>query len=291
MISRIKNLLNTFKTKSDYHDDKLKLNIGLILSKINEDKKYKNINDYEYKVFSQWGEDGIIDFLCNNIKIENKIFIEFGVEDYKESNTRFLLLKNNWQGLILDSSQENIDKIKKDNIYWRHTINAQKKFVTKENINEIIIENKIDKNIGLLSIDIDGNDYWIWKELNVINPSIVIIEYNFRFGKDKSCTIPYDPNFVREKKHSSSIYYGASLKALTKLGKQKGYSLVCCNSNGNNAFFVRNDLLNDVIKEASIELAFKNGKFRESRDEKGNLLFLNNKQENKILNELPVEEV
>ena len=130
--------------------------------KNSQQEKSNKILDHEFKVFSQWGEDGIISYLVNNLDIENNFFIEFGVANYLESNTRFLLKKFNWSGLILDSSQNNIEYIKKDKIYWQYDIKALCQFITRENINKIFLENISQKNIGLLSIDIDGNDYWVW---------------------------------------------------------------------------------------------------------------------------------
>jgi hypothetical protein len=228
-----------------------------------------NLNDYEYQVYSQWGEDGIIQFLVKHISIEKKIFVEFGVEDYKQSNTRFLLVNNNWSGLILDSSQDNISAIKNDKIYWNFNLKAICSFVSAENINEILIDNGLTGEIGLLSIDVDGNDYWIWKAITAINPIIVVIEYNYRFGTKTTVTIPYDKAFQRSEAHHSMIYFGSSLKALLLLAKSKGYSFIGCNKNGVNAFFVRDDKINSVVHEVSLEEGYSAGKFCEYRDENG----------------------
>ena len=271
--------------------EKIKFQNGLSLLENFQGKKSSKIIDYEFQVFSQWGEDGIISYLVNNVDIENNFFIEFGVENYLESNTRFLLKKFNWSGLIIDSSQKNIDYIKKDKIYWQHDINALCEFISRENINKIFLENVSQKNIGLLSIDIDGNDYWVWKAITTIDPSIVVIEYNSILGSSKNYTVPYSKNFERNKAHYSNLYYGASLPALVKLGKEKGYALVTCNSAGNNAFFVKKNLLNDKVKELSIKEAFQERKFRESRDKNNKLTFLNSAEEKDLISHLPLEEV
>jgi hypothetical protein len=247
-----------------------------------------NLKDNEYRVFSQWGEDGIIQFLLRHIKIAHKIFVEFGVQNYTESNTRFLLVNNNWAGLVIDGSGDNIAYIRKDPIYWRYNLKAVHSFITKANINNIILENGIKGDIGLLSIDIDGNDYWVWESITVINPSIVIVEYNHRFGKEQAVTIPYDENFVREKAHYSAIYYGASLKALCLLAKRKGYAFIGCNTAGNNAFFLRKDLMPYGLREITTEDGFVSGKFRESRDRDGNLLFLSLEEEAQLITTLPL---
>ena len=250
-----------------------------------------HLTSYEFRVFSQWGEDGIIQFLIKNIKIDRKIFVEFGADNFKESNTRFLLINNNWSGLVMDSSEKNINYIKNDPIYWRYNLKAVCRFITKSNINNLISENGIQGEIGLLSIDIDGNDYWVWQAIDVISPAIVVVEYNHRFGKNRAVTIPYDENFDRSKAHYAMIYYGASLKALYLLANKKGYIFVGCNSSGCNAFFVRRDLKPDVICEQTLEEGYVTGQFREARDKDGNLAFLSKQEEEKILATLPLVEV
>jgi hypothetical protein len=269
---------------------KVKESLGRIESRQVHAEANRDLTSNEFRVFSQWGEDGIVQFLINNIKIHRKIFVEFGADNYKESNTRFLLINNNWSGLVMDSNEKSINYIKNDPIYWQYNLKAVRSFITKDNINSLLVENGIQGEIGLLSIDIDGNDYWVWKAINVISPAIVIIEYNFRFGKERAVTIPYEENFDRSKAHYSMIYYGASLKALYLLAKEKGYAFVGCNSAGCNAFFVRRDLKPDIIREQTIEEGYVAGQFQEARDKGGNLAFLSKPEEVKILATLPLVE-
>jgi hypothetical protein len=245
----------------------------------------------EFRTFSQWGEDGILQHLLRHVAITKRIFIEFGVENYTESNTRFLLVKDNWSGLVIDGSAANIDFIKNDDIYWRHNLKAEHAFITAESINDLIRRNGIEGEIGLLSIDIDGNDYWVWQAIDVVNPSIVVLEYNSGLGPERAVTIPYDAGFVRSKAHYSNLYYGASLSALWLLGKRKGYSLVGCNSAGNNAFFVRDDLRPASLPEVRPKDAFVRAQFRESRAADGTLAFLSDTQEMAILDSLPLADV
>lgn len=235
--------------------------------------RVEKMKDSEFRVFSQWGEDGIIQFLTRNVDISKKVFVEFGVDQYDiESNTRFLLAKDNWAGLIIDRSKEAIEKIKQSPTYWLYNLKAVEAFITKDNINEILEENGVTGEIGLLSIDVDGNDYWIWEAINVVSPIIVIIEYNYRFGVDHAVTIPYDEGFDKNAVHKSGLYFGASLKALCQLGQRKGYSFVGCNSNGVNAFFVRKDKLKYPLKELSPEEGFVRGSFSEKGDRNDKLL-------------------
>jgi hypothetical protein len=271
--------------------NELKILTGLNL--LEGQKDNTNINDHELKVFSQFGEDGIIDFLIKKIDLKAKTFVEFGVEDYEESNTKFLLEAKNWEGLVFDSSQKFIETIKKKDFYWRNNLIAVKAFITVENIDDLIKKNFLHKEVGLMSIDIDGNDYWVWKAIESYKPAIVIVEYNARFGYQKSVTIPYKEKFDRISEHHSSIYFGASLAALHKLGKEKGYSLVGTNLNGNNSFFIRDDLIkkNNDIKTFTPEQCYHANSFNELRDKKGNILDRDSSVEKKILDKLPLVEI
>ena len=259
-----------FQRSMPSHIDYIRQSLGRIETKLNQ--KEFDINEAEFRVYSQWGEDGIIQFLLKDIEIPNKVFVEFGVETYVESNTRFLLQNNNWSGLVLDGSQNNIDYIKQDPIYWKYNLKAECAFIDKDNINELIEKNGISGDIGLLSVDIDGNDYWIWEAIDIISPRIVICEYNSNFGDTHKVSIPYDKSFYRTSKHYSNIYYGASISAFEFLGKEKGYSLVGSNSTGNNIFFIRDDLLNGH-KVLTSEEAYVKAQFRESRNKNSELTF------------------
>jgi len=263
----------------------------LLISQLHESGEPKTLHESEFKVFSQWGEDGIIQYLIRHVVIENDTFVEFGASNYLESNTRFLLINNNWSGLVMDGDPENVSLIKSDPIYWRYNLKADCSFITKDNINDLLESNGVSGDIGLLSVDIDGNDYWVWKEIEVISPRVVVLEYNSRFGAERAVTIPYDENFIRQKAHFSSIYFGASLKALVNLSKQKGYSFVGCNTNGVNAFFVRSDLLAKPLQELTVEEGYIEGKFREARDANGDLSFMDAEGERKILDSLPLIEL
>jgi hypothetical protein len=193
--------------------------------------------------------------------------------------------------LVIDSDKDNIHYIKRDPIYWKYNLKAICEFIQRENINKILADSGVTGDIGLLSIDVDGNDYWIWDAITVVTPVIVLIEYNHRFGPEKAVTIPYVRHFVRGKAHHSNIYYGASLAALCLLGNRKGYSFIGCNKGGNNAFFIRKDVKPECIREIAAAEGFVAGQFRESRNEKGQLLYLSEKEEREILSSLPLVEV
>ena len=244
-IQKIKNILNLKKKR--YEED-LVLRGKILIEKI-KNKTPIEINDIEFKIFSQFGDDGIIQYLINKLEIEEKYFnfIEFGVENYLESNTRFLLINNNWSGLILDASEKNIYQIKNSSFFWKYDLEAKSCFINKSNINNILLESKLDKNnIGILSIDIDGNDYWVWKEISVIDPLIVIIEFNSVFGFNQKVSVPYKENFSRTKAHYSNLFWGASIEAFKFLAAQKGYEFFSTNSAGNNAYFIKKNLYKKI---------------------------------------------
>lgn len=293
IIKKIKNLLNlNYKLDQLSEDNEIiKTQIGHVLCESQNTKKIESFSDYEFKVFSQWGEDGIVNFLVENLNIRNKFFVEFGSSDYKEANTRFLLKNKNWSGLLIDSSKKNIEKIKSDQIFWKYDLKVICEFVDKDNINKILDDNVPFKDIGLLSIDIDGNDYWIWENITSVNPDILIIEYNSLLGCEKKIVVPYNKGFNRNNNVYPNVYYGASLNALTDLGKKKGYALIYCNKAGNNAFFIKKSLINDKIKEKSSKEVFVEKKFRELRDKNNKIIFLDNQEEKKLIANLPFKEI
>lgn len=229
----------------------------------------ENIQEAEFRVFSEWGDDGIIQFLIHYLQITQRTFIEFGVANYIESNTRFLLENNNWQGLIIDGSPNNIDFIKAHELFRRHYLVAVSAFIDRDNINSIIVSSGARGDIGLLHIDIDGNDYYVWKAIECVSPILAIIEFNSVFGIKKPWSIPYDPKFQRTECHYSNLYFGASLLSLCDLAQEKGYCFIGCNSAGNNAYFVRKDKVRDLHVK-SPEEGYVQSMFRESRDRDGN---------------------
>ena len=194
----------------------------------------------EFKVYSKYGNDGLLLYIFSKIGVTNRTFVEIGVEDGKECNTANLSLNLGWQGMIVDAKKEWIEKAR---LYYKSTkVKPVHCSVTAENINQLLSDNGFKGEIDLLSIDIDGNDYWAWKAINVINPRVAVVEYNASLGYDKLLTIPYDPNF---KTPYRSSYHGASLAALKKLADSKGYILIGCESHGIDAFFVRKDIAHE----------------------------------------------
>lgn len=256
--------------------DHLLLLQGQALAMANSDRApFEKINEAEFKVFSQYGEDGILQYLIRETKIhpDEKIFIEFGVQDYIESNTRFLLQNNQWKGLIIDGSATYMESVRNSEIYWRNDLTAVDAWIDKDNINKLFADAGFQGDIGILSIDIDGNDYWVWEAIDSINPVIVVVEWNSVFGSRHAVTVPYDPSFDRATAHHSCLFWGASMAAFELLGVRKGYTLLGSNQVGNNIFFVRKDRLGR-LKGMPTQEAYVESRFRDSRDRSGSLNFL-----------------
>jgi len=273
------------------HVEDMKINQGRILSRVNADLVSDNIQDYEFKVFSQWGEDGILQYLTRVIDIPNKTFIEFGVENFQEANCRFLMMKDNWSGFIVDGSDEFIENIRSSNYYWKYDLTAVRCFITRENIDDLLSLSGFDRDLGILSIDIDGNDYYVLEAIKNFNPRILVCEYNAVFGADRPISVVYKPDFFRGNAHHSNLFFGASLSALKYLAAKKNYTLVGTCSAGVNAFFVRNDLMNGSLRALTVQEAFTASKFRESRDEVGRLTYLSGEERLELIRGMPVRNV
>jgi hypothetical protein len=290
LLAKFKDLIPRL-LRIDRHLDQIKINQGMILADLQTAKRSERLADYEFKVFSQWGEDGIIQFLTRNIAIKNRTFIEFGVEDFFESNCRFLLIKDQWSGYVIDGSAANIDRLRRSHFYWSHPVQAKVSFITRENIGQLLDESGMDKDVGILSVDIDGVDYHVLEALVDWRARIIIAEYNGQFGHDRPVTVPYDPAFVRSTAHSSNVYYGANLPAFEHLLRARDYALVGVNSVGSNAFFVRRDLLNDRVKEVPLAACTHGPTFREARHQDGALSFATPQQNRAAMGHLPLIDV
>jgi hypothetical protein len=251
------------------------------------------LQDAEFKVNSQWGEDGIIDWLIERARIppQSQSFIEFGVETYREANTRFLLQNRNWRGLIMDGSAAMAGKLKEDGIDWKYDLTVRAAFITRENINDLISSAGFGGEVGLLSIDIDGNDYWVWDAIHVVRPIICICEYNAVFGDVQPICAPYDPHFNRTKAHHGNLYYGASIGALRSLATKKGYRFLGTCSAGVNAFFVREDYAKQFMDSSLQHIRAFPSLARESRDEFGQLNYIGGMERLKHISALPVVNV
>jgi hypothetical protein len=206
------------------------------------DGQILDLTAYERRIRSQNGEDGIIDAIFGLIGTTDRYFVEFGVALGWRCNTAYLAHRRGWQGLMMDGQ-----------VTSRSAPEVREEFITAENIEGLFEKHGVPRVFDLLSIDIDGNDYWVWEAIKHYEPRVVIVEYNATIPPTESCTIPYDPEFVWDR----SSFCGASLLALARLGASKGYRLVCCDSSGTNAFFILESLCPSRLPPKSVEELYR----------------------------------
>jgi hypothetical protein len=206
----------------------------------------KRLLRYGFKIYSQNDEDGIIQEIFRRIGVAARTFVEFGVATGSECNTVKLLIEG-WRGLWMEADPLRANSIRHtfDPFCQHEKLVVLEKRVTAENIDALLSEHAAGAEIDLISIDIDYNDYWIWKAITTVRPRVVVIEYNASLRPPLSLTVPYDP----QGSWDGSNFYGASLEALVRLGAGKGYRIVGCSLAGVNAFFVRADLCADKFLE------------------------------------------
>jgi len=260
-------------------------------------KNYSEIsklNDVDYKIFSQNGEDGILDYLLYQLKIEKPKFIEIGVGDYTEANTRFIFDRCSPKGTIVDCLENLEERVKKKINLWKGELKIINNFVNPKNIITIMKDTDCLTNLDIFSLDIDGIDYWILEKLPKDFSKIAVIEFNPIFGSVLEVSVPNLNNFDRKKYHYSNLCFGMSLKAAIKIMNEKNFYFVGTNLLRNNAFFIsknynkeayfKNLMINNI--ENSI-----NANFTESRNDKGNLNYLNFEKRVKEILECEVVDV
>jgi hypothetical protein len=202
---------------------------------------FPDLESREKKIFSQNGEDGVIEALFETIGVTNRYFVEIGVGDATECNTA-ALLERGWRGLMMDCRFPSANPL----------VSIKKEFVTAENVNDLLRKYGAPEEFDLLSIDVDGNDFWIWAAITA-RPRVVVIEYNSSVPPDECCAIVYDPTFF----FRCTDYFGGSLLAFKELGKRKGYTLVYCDRDGVNAFLVADEALPPDYRERPIEEIYR----------------------------------
>ena len=206
------------------------------------------------RIYSQFEEDGLLLYLDAVLEIEDRIFLDIGAADGINSNCANLALNLGYTGAFVDGNEGSIQRGRRyyanhpDTTLWPPIFIHS--FITRENINELISGAGLSGPIGVMSIDIDGNDYWVWEAVNVVEPVVVVIETHIEFGL-RDIVVPYDANYVNPGKHPD--YFSASPVAMVKLGKRKGYRLVGANRYGFNLFFVKNGYHESRVPEVTLE--------------------------------------
>ena len=217
-----------------------------------------------FNLYSETDEDGILLYLFSVIGMRTRMLVDIGAAGVRGSNTANLLVNHGFDGLLVDGNAEAMPAMREFYASQTGTRYSQptciSAMVTRDNINELIASHGISGDVDLLCIDIDGNDYWIWSAITTITPAVVLIEYQDILGPERSWVIPYKPDFdfsAHPANREHRNYVGASLRAMVKLGKQKGYRLVGTNRGGWNAFFVRDGLGDELLPEVPVEACFE----------------------------------
>ena len=265
---------------------------AILASRSNSDN-FRDLWDAEIKVYSQWGEDGIIDFLCEKLNISKPKVLEVGSGNFSECNSRFLAENRNASVVAVDLRKDLTEFIDASPLKWTNNIFPLEELVTPENVNEIIsIANKKIGLIDIFSLDIDGNDYWVLDAADLSQFKIIIAEYNPIFGSSRAVSIPREDNFDRTKKHSSFLYFGASLSAFIYRLSNQDFVFIGTNRVGNNAFFVKSKNINQIGLPQPRNLSeYTDWRVRESRDSNGKLNYLSLKDGAQEIKNLPLVDV
>lgn len=213
----------------------------------------RSVNHYEHRLFSQDGTDGILREIFRRIGEGHRYFVEFGAGDGVENNTAALLMQG-WSGTWIDGNEQHVGRMQKDYaaLIQDNRLKLLHRFITAENIQELFVEAGVPNEPSVLSIDLDGNDYWVWRALDAYRPRVVILEYNAAFPPDLPWIMKYDPAHI----YGGDAYHGASLFSLAELATAKGYRLVGCSLAGVNSFFVREDLVGDKFVDSTDPATF-----------------------------------
>lgn len=224
-------------------------------------------NEAGFKISSQTDEDGLLLFLFSVIGAKTKTAVEICAGDGIECNSANLIINHGWHALLFDGCSDHVTCGKAFYAANRSTCFYPPKFVnawiTTENVNQLIEDGGMKGEIDLLSLDMDGVDYWILREITVIQPRVIVVEYQDILGPVRSVTVPYSDDFngwAGPTTNGMPNFCGASLAAFRKLLRERGYRLVGCNQYGFNAFFVREDLICEAIPEYRIEDCFTHPK-------------------------------
>ena len=217
-----------------------------------------------FRCFSQFEEDGKLLFIFAVLGVARGTFLDIGAADGIRSNCANLALNFGWDGFLIDGNPENVRRGRR--FYERHADSSVyppkylHALVRRENINEILSTLGVPADVDLMSIDIDGNDYWVWDAIENVIPKVVIIETHVEFGS-RSIVVPYDSNYVYPGRHPD--YHGASPAAMAKLANRKGYRLVGSNQYGFNTIYVRRGLAEDLLPEVPVSSVLEHPRNRE----------------------------
>jgi hypothetical protein len=251
---------------------------------------FKNLWDAEVRIYSQWGEDGILDYIFWRLEIPKPKVIEFGAGNFSECNSRFLAENLNASVVAIDGRKDLIETISKTDLFWKTHILGIQTWVTPSNVNQLIEKaHHFMGGVDMLSLDLDGNDFWIINAADLTGIMVVVVEYNPLFGNSKALTVPKEDAFDRTQKHFSWLYYGANLKAYVNVLSDKGFRFIGTNRVGNNAFFVATHVshLIPFSPDPNNDCYF-DWRVRESRDRSAQLSYLSGEERIVEIQNLPL---
>lgn len=274
--------------RPELHNLKFLMGQAAVISSRSNFQNFKNLWDAEIKVFSQWGEDGILDFLCEKIDISKPSIIEIGAGNFMECNSRFISEFRNANVIAVDGRDDLVKVVKSSPLYWKSNLIPIVEWITPDNINSIMDlgKEKFGK-IDIFSLDLDGNDYWILQDVIFSDVAIAVIEFNPIFGASLKVTVPRNDAFDRYKAHYSGLYYGASLQAIIDLMIIKGFEFIGTNRVGNNAFFVKSKFSNKFSFDVKSDYSkYTDWRIRDSRGLNGELTYLDGSERLKAIKDL-----
>ena len=255
--------------------DKVLTGQGAIHAMLSRSSQFKRLWDAEVRIYSQWGEDGILAYLCWSLDLVKPNVIEFGAGDFSECNSRFLAECFNANVVAVDALQELETNNLGNDLHWKTHFTTLVHWITPEQAAaDLSYARNLLGVVDIISLDIDGNDYWVMENLDLDTVSIVVVEYNALFGSTASVTVPQNDKFSRSEAHFSNLYWGASLNAWISLMNGKGFSFVGTNLAGNNAFFIASNLTHklSLTTPETTDLSIYTRWFvRESRNEQSEL--------------------
>lgn len=256
---------------------------------------YKDLWDAEVQVYSQWGEDGIIEFLCDCLDIARPRAVEFGAGNFVECNTRFLAEHRHASVVAVDARDDLVSSVQAMSLYWQTSLLPIQEWVTPETGPRLLSRaREFMGGIDLFSLDLDGNDYWVAEALDLYDVRIIVAEYNPLFGAHRAVTVPRDDHFDRAKVHFTWLYYGASIRAWLHLFGERGFTFLGTNRPGNNAFFCRTNCVAKIplAGPATEDLTrYVDWRVRESRDPEGRLDYLSGPDRLSAIRDMPVVDV
>jgi hypothetical protein len=269
-----------------------KSGVAAILAQKAARQVFRRLWDAEVSVSSQWGEDGILDFLCDFLDLPKPKAVEFGAGNFSECNTRFLADYRSASVMAIDARDDLLRTVASMQVNWRTTVLPRQKWITPATAPVLLKEAQMEfGGVDIVSIDIDGNDYWVAKSLPLEGVTVVIVEYNPLFGPRHPVSVPRDDHFDRTQAHYSWLYHGASLRAYVALMLENEFTFLGGTKTGSNAFFVRSsELPGYPLEIPNLEdlSPFTDWRCRESRDRSGNMDFLSGHQRIAVMADLPL---